>query len=214
MNPESLGPLFDPPPAHGVPLLAATLLMVLLPAAGIAAAGLLRGRLSRGGALAGLVLLPLVGYALGNLHVMDAGRDTAFCGSCHVMAPLEAALRIDDGSLAARHVARGAIPVRQACYGCHGGYGIWGGAQAKLAGVRHMLVNLTGRVQYPIAMYGRYDVAECLDCHAQTSAFRNAEAHRLPELQAALLDGSMACTGACHAAPHPESALAAPGAAP
>jgi hypothetical protein len=73
---------------------------------------------------------------------------------------------------------------------------------------------VTGRITYPIEIAGRYDISQCLDCHAQSAKFREQPAHQDPDLQKSLLDGSMGCTGVCHAAPHPDSALAAPGAKP
>ncbi len=210
MNPESLGPLFQRPLSDGDSFVVALILALAAPAALIALAGLVRGRLPRGPATMGLVVLPLAAYGLANIQLPQVARQTEFCGSCHVMQPIAASLRVDDGTLASRHVRIAAIPSREVCYGCHAGYGVFGGIKAKVAGVRHMVTNLTGQVRYPLEINGRYDVAQCLDCHAQSEPFRKQDAHRPPEIQQALLDGSMACTGACHAAPHPESALVAP----
>lgn len=210
MDPGSLGPLFQRPAPDGDSYVVALMLALTAPAALIALLGLVRGRLPRGPATMGLVVLPLAAYGLANIQLPQIARQTEFCGSCHVMQPIEAALHTDNGSLASRHVRIAAIPSREVCYGCHAGYGVFGGIKAKIAGVRHMITNLTGRIQYPLEIHDRYDVAQCLDCHAQSEPFRQQEAHRPPEIQQALLDGSIACTGACHAPPHPESALAAP----
>ena len=188
----------------------AFLAIVIVPAAVLGIIGLLRGRLAFASAIVSLLVLPLIAYGLGNLYMMQVAKKTEFCGSCHVMQPIESAVHVDDGSLAARHVALGAIPSSEACYGCHGGYGVWGGVGAKMDGIRHMYLNLTRQIVYPIAIAGHYDISQCLDCHAQSTKFRGQAAHQDPDLQKALLDGSMGCTGVCHAAPHPDSALAAP----
>jgi hypothetical protein len=214
MDSETLGPLFQRPPMHGAPYMVAFLLLLLVPAVAIGLLGLLRGHVSVATGVVGLLVLPFAAYGLGNLYVIQVAKETQFCGSCHVMEPIAAAIHVDDGSLAARHVALGAIPNNEACYGCHGGYGVWGGVGAKMDGIRHMFLNLTGRIHYPIEIVGRYDISQCLDCHAQSTKFRAQEAHRDPDMQKALLDGSMTCTGVCHAPPHPESALLAPGAKP
>lgn len=214
MDPQSLGPLFEQPPTHGLAYLLVFMVLLIVPAATISGVGLARGHLPFAASVIGIVVLPFMAYAMGNLFVLQAAKHTDFCGSCHVMEPVEAAIHVDDGSLAARHVALGAIPKNEACYGCHGGYGVWGGVGAKMNGMRHMFLNLTGQIEYPIALVGSYDVSQCLGCHAQSTAFRSQATHADPDLQKALLDGSMACTGACHAAPHPDTALAEPGSKP
>jgi len=59
----------------------------------------------------------------------------------------------------------------------------------------------------PRELNGPFDIASCLGCHAGAASFRDVEAHQDPDVQQALLSHTMACTGACHPAAHPEEAL-------
>lgn len=178
-----------------------------VPAAAILIWGLVRGRLSPPLAMAGLIL-PGVAYGLGVLMVLEESKSVQFCGSCHVMVPVEQHLTApDDTSLAAIHYQRGRVPTAEACYTCHSGYGIWGTFDAKKAGVMHMVRALTKTYELPLKLNGTFDITSCLGCHAGAPAFRAVEAHQAPDLQAALLDRSMSCTGMCHPAAHPEEAL-------
>ena len=90
---------------------------------------------------------------------------------------------------------------------CHSGYGIWGGVQAKMAGVNHMLHTVTGAYEYPLKMAAAFDIKSCLGCHAETPAFRDQPAHQDEGIQQALLSQEMGCAGACHAPAHPEEVL-------
>jgi cytochrome c nitrite reductase small subunit len=208
------GPLFVSPPVQpAVDWLRLLPILVALPAAAILAWGVARGRLPPALAVAGLVL-PIVAYGLGMLLVMEESKGTQFCGSCHVMVPVVQHLVVSDNpSLAAIHYQRGLVPTGEACYTCHSGYGIWGTFDAKKAGVMHMVRALTGRYALPLKILGTFDIASCLGCHAGAASFRAVEAHQAPDLQAALLNRSMSCTGACHPAAHPDEALNGGGAA-
>lgn len=209
MTPSPPGPLFASPPvqpavewSHLLPLL------VAVPAMAILAWGSIRGRLPPSMALAGIVLLPTLAYGLGAFMLLEDSKDVRFCGSCHVMTPIVASLSDgNNGSLAAVHYTRGLVPTGEACYVCHSGYGIWGTFDAKVAGVMHMVRTVTGRYALPIALHGTFDITSCLGCHAGATSFRAVEAHQDPDLQSALLDGTMTCTGACHPAAHPPEAL-------
>ena len=178
---------------------------------GVAAAALLlwaliRGRLPPSYGIAA-VLLPVAAYGLGSLYMLDGSKQVAFCGSCHVMTPIMESLRSNDGSLAAIHYGRGLVPHDQACFTCHSGYGIWGGVDAKIAGVMHMVRTATGWYDLPIAIHGPFDIDSCLGCHAAASSFRAVEAHKDPDLQKQLVSRELSCAGICHPAAHPESAL-------
>jgi len=182
-------------------------ILVALPAAVILLWGLVRGRLPPALAVAGLAL-PAAAYGLGVLMVMEKSKDLHFCGSCHVMTPVVESLHATDGdSLAAIHYTRGLVPTAQACYTCHSGYGIWGTVGAKRAGVMHMVRAFTGWYVLPVHLNGTFDINSCLGCHAGAASFRAVTAHQDPDLQAALLNRSMSCTGACHPAAHPDAAL-------
>ncbi len=208
------GPLFASPPVepavdwtHVLPLLvAAPAILILL-------VGLVRGRLPPALAAAGIVGLPIAAYGLGVLMLLETSKDVRFCGSCHVMTPIVASLSdAGDDSLAAVHYTRGLVPTGEACYVCHSGYGIWGTVDAKKAGMMHMVRTVTGKYELPIALHGTFDIESCLSCHAGAASFRAVAAHQDPDLQRALLDRTMSCTGICHPAAHPAAALTGGGA--
>jgi hypothetical protein len=203
---ENLGPLFVLPtdPDRFWILI----LLVSIPTIAGACITLVQGRLPAALSYSVLLLLPVFGYVLGNLHVLDASKKVSFCGSCHeTMSPVWDALRENEGTLAAKHYQRGAVSHRTACYQCHSGYGIWGGANAKLAGVNHMLHTVTGSYEYPLTMRGPFDIDSCLDCHAGAKPFREAVVHQDADIQRMLVDREMGCTGSCHPAAHPPEAL-------
>lgn len=208
MNAAPVGPLFTSPPVAAAVDWARVLpVLVALPAVAILLWGLVRGRLPPHMGVAALVLT-LGAYGLGMLMVMEESKDIRFCGSCHLMTPIVDSLHAADGdSLAAIHYSRGLVPTGEACYTCHSGYGIWGTFGAKKAGAVHMLHNLTGGYSFPLALHGTFDIDACLGCHAGAASFRAVEAHQAPDLQEALLNRSMSCTGACHPAAHPTEAL-------
>jgi hypothetical protein len=79
-----------------------------------------------------------------------------------------------------------------------------------MAGVMHMIRTVTGRYELPLKTHGPFDIDSCLGCHAHAPAFRAVEAHQEPDLQKQLLSGELSCTGLCHPAAHPESALKGP----
>lgn len=204
---SDLGPLFQWPPTpqrfswlRVLPFLATLPAMVLLPV------GIVRNALKPPLAVAAIVLFPIAAYGLSVMLVLEHSKAIPFCGSCHVMAPVVESLAGDTG-LAASHFRRGAVSHDEACYVCHSGYGIWGTVDAKVAGVKHMWHTVTGRYDLPIQHQGPFDINSCLNCHARAQAFRAVEAHRDRDLQAALLSREMSCTGICHEAAHPESAL-------
>ncbi len=203
---EDLGPLFVPP--HEPDRFWVVIALLAISVIGAALVALVRGRLPDALSYPVLLLLPLVAYLLGDLHVIEESKRVEFCGSCHeTMSPLVEAMKTNDEYLAGIHFQRGAVPHETACYRCHGGYGLWGDARAKVAGFAHMLNTATGNYHFPIQKVGAFDIASCLDCHAQAAPFRASEVHRDPDLQQTLLAGEMGCVGLCHPAPHPEEAL-------
>jgi len=204
---DATSPLFaGPPAAHGIQWLAVLALLVGCVAATLLLWGLVRGRLPTSFAGAA-VLLPIGAYALGGLHMLEESKQVSFCGSCHIMTPIQKSLESNDGSLASIHYGRGLVSHETACFTCHSGYGIWGGVDAKMAGVMHMVRAATGWYTLPITLNGKFDIDSCLGCHAMASSFRAVEAHQDPDLQKLLLSRELSCTGACHPAAHPEAAL-------
>jgi hypothetical protein len=203
---EELGPLFVAPVEPDRMGLIITFFAVAVIAVSLIA--LVRGRLPNAFSSSILLLLPVFGYVLGNMHVLEESKRVEFCGSCHAtMSPIVEAMRSDTEYLSSIHYRRGAVPYDNACYRCHGGYGLWGDAQAKFAGVRHMMNTITGGYELPLQKSGTFDITSCLDCHAQAAPFREQETHRDPDLQQSLLTGEIGCVGLCHPAPHPPEAL-------
>lgn len=204
---EALGPLFVGPGTGGIEWSAILPILIAIPAIVLLVSRLFaRSPFPPALAAAGL-LLPVAAYAVASLYVLEGSRKPSFCGSCHVMTPLLASVRGDDGSLASTHYARGLVPHDQACYTCHSGYGIWGGVDAKMAGVMHMIRTVTGRYELPLKTHGPFDIDSCLGCHAHAPAFRAVADHQNPDVQKQLLSHELTCTGICHATAHPESAL-------
>ncbi len=203
---EELGPLFVHPSEPGRFWI--VILIVSLPTIVAGLYVLFRGQLPAVLSSSILVLLPLVGYLLGNMHVLDESKRVTFCGSCHeTMSPLLETLRNDDSTLAGLHYQRGAVSHETACYSCHSGYGLAGDMTAKMSGMRHMMHTAVGWEEYPLALRRPFDIDSCLDCHAEAKPFQAVEAHRDPGLQKALVGRDMGCTGACHVTAHPEVAL-------
>ena len=204
---DASGPLFAAElHGRGIPWLHVLPLLAALPAACLLGWGLARGRLlpAVGGVAA---FLTAAAFGLAGLLVIEDSKRVDFCGSCHVMSPLADSLHADDGSLASTHFARGLVPHDTACYTCHSGYGIWGTFRAKRAGVMHMVHTVTGGYQLPLALNAPFDIDSCLGCHLGASRFRAVEIHRDPDVQKALVSREVGCTGACHPAAHPPSAL-------
>jgi len=204
---NATGPLFaGPAGAHSIPWLEVIPIILGVPAFGLLLIGLIRGKLPPSLAGAALVL-PIAAYGVACLYMLEDSKKTTFCGSCHIMTPLLNSLGSNDGSLASTHYTRGRVPHDEACFTCHSGYGIWGTMGAKMAGVMHMVRTVTGRYELPLRVNGTFDIDSCLGCHAYASSFRAVEAHQDPELQKMLVSRQMSCTGSCHPAAHPDSAL-------
>jgi len=206
---NDLGPLFVAP--HEPDRMGAAIAVLAFVVAAVGLVALIRGRLPDMFSYSALLLLPAFGYLLGNMHLLEASKRVEFCGSCHeTMSPIVEAMRSDTEYLSSFHYRRGAVPHEFACYRCHGGYGLWGGVQAKRAGITHMLHTITNRYEFPLKKLTTFDISSCLDCHAQAAPFRAQETHRDPGLQEALLSGEIGCVGLCHPLPHPPEALQGP----
>ncbi|MCH7869872.1 MAG: hypothetical protein IH881_19420 [Myxococcales bacterium] len=201
-----LGPLFVP--LGGPDYFWILILVFAIPTIGLCLYTLMRGELPAVLSTSGLVLLPVFGYVLGNLHVMNQSTSVEFCGSCHVtMPPLVESMKMGGNELAASHFRKGAVSHKNACYVCHSGYGALGDVRAKLAGINHMLHTIRGSEDYPLKMRSTFDIQSCLDCHAATEPFRSVKGHKTRGIQNQLMSGEIGCTGACHEPAHPPAAL-------
>jgi nitrate/TMAO reductase-like tetraheme cytochrome c subunit len=202
---DPTGPLFHLPDSPAYLWLVG--LVFAIPAIAIAVIGLVRGRLPAALGLTGAILVPVFAYVVGGFFVLEKSKSVRFCGSCHeTMSPLVASLPEDNGSLASIHWQSGAVSHADACFQCHSGYGIWGTVDAKFAGVRHMILTVTGGYKYPLHARS-FDIASCLGCHAEAVPFRAQPAHQAPEVQQQLLAGELSCAGTCHPDAHPADAL-------
>ena len=203
---NQLGPLFAP--LSGPDLFWIVILVFAIPTIGLCLYALARGELPAVLSTSGLVLLPLFGYVLGNLHVLDESKSVEFCGSCHVtMPPLVESMKSGGNDLAASHYRNGAVSHKNACYVCHSGYGLLGDVNAKLAGINHMIHTVRQSERYPLKMRTTFDIRSCLDCHAATESFQSVKGHTVAGIQNNLISGEIGCTGACHEPAHPRAAL-------
>ncbi len=204
---NELGPLFTHPGDLSEPIPGALAVAICAIALGFCLWVLVRGRVSDALLGTSLVTLPVLAFAVTGAVLAERSKQTDFCMSCHIMEPLRDTATPQDTLLAGIHMSRGAVPTAKSCYTCHSGYGMQGGVRAKLNGLRHMTMELTGRYELPLTLHGEFDLKSCLACHAEASAFRAQPAHAAPEIQDALLSGQMRCTGMCHPAAHPPEAL-------
>lgn len=206
---NELGPLFTYP-GDLIEAIPGYLPMALaLAAVALASWILIRRKVGEGLMTAGLVTLPVLAFALSDAVLLERSKKTEFCVSCHLMEPLlETARPEDPESLASIHIARGAVPVSKACYTCHSGYGLLGTVDAKIAGVRHMLLTVTGTHSVPLEIHGRFDINSCLSCHAESARFRDQPSHQARDIQDLLLAGDMNCTD-CHVPAHSPEAIGA-----
>lgn len=178
----------------------------------LAACALFRRRLSRETYhryLFGVfLLLPVVFFAtLGS--VLEETKSVQSCASCHVMESFVKDLTDPKSeTLASAHFRNKWIPENQ-CYSCHTSYGVHGTLEAKLGGLRHWALYVTGSWKEPIRYRGKYPNSNCLACHGGTPKYEAVKTH--VKNAAALLADTKSCAS-CHT-PHPEPP-AAPGASP
>lgn len=148
----------------------------------------------------GLLVLPLVSLALGNVVGLQQAKQVEFCGSCHLtMGPFVTDLQTPASeSLAAKHFRNRWIPDAQ-CYTCHTSYGMFGDVKAKMAGLSDVYKYYTRTYELPPKMHAPYQNSECLKCHENTPKFVDAEAH--VELLPSIRSGEFSCND-CHAPAH------------
>jgi len=131
-------------------------------------------------AFVALFLLPGFVFTRGLSFQLQESKTTSFCLSCHIMAKHGTSLWVDNvDSLAAAHFQNRRINQEEACYTCHTTYAMFGDVQAKLGGLRHVLVNYIGEppAETKIELYRPYSNRECLHCHAGARSFEESELH-------------------------------------
>ena len=136
---------------------------------------------------------------------LERSKRVDFCVSCHEMAPYGESLGIDDDELVpANHSQNRLVSRDKACYQCHTDYTMFGPIEAKIAGIRHVLVHYTGQVPERIELYKPYDSGVCLNCHAGARSFEESRHHTRKEgLLAGLKSGEKSCLDSgCHDLAH------------
>jgi cytochrome c nitrite reductase small subunit len=153
--------------------------------------------------IAFVMLSPLV-YFLNFGLAIQGSKPVEFCNSCHVMKPYVDDLENPESErLAAQHFQYRWISDHQ-CYTCHSDYGLFGGAEAKLAGLRHYVKYYLTGYERPIKIRGTYDNKRCLHCHGPVASYREIAEHQKNE--AAIATSEMSCLGSsCHVKTHPDA---------
>ncbi len=151
-------------------------------------------------AFVGLLVLPMVSLALGNVVGLEQAKKVEFCGSCHLtMSGFVNDMRdAQSTSLAAMHFRNRWIPDAQ-CYTCHASYGMFGDVQAKMAGLSDVYKYYTRTYKIPVRMHKPYQNSECLKCHENTPKFVDSESH--VDLLPAIRAGEFSCVD-CHGPAH------------
>lgn len=152
--------------------------------------------------IAFLILSPLA-YFLNLGVAVQESKPVSFCNSCHPMeAYVEDLTNPDSELLAALHYQYRWISDHQ-CYTCHSDYGIFGDAQAKIAGIRHFWSYYIAGYETPIKIRGTYNNERCLHCHAPVRDYQEVPEHE--DNKEAIEASKMSCIGAeCHVSPHPK----------
>jgi nitrate/TMAO reductase-like tetraheme cytochrome c subunit len=128
--------------------------------------------------LIAFAVLPAVATTFGTNAHIEASKSTEFCLSCHAMEPYGESLLLDDPAhVPAAHFQNGRVPRDHACYSCHTTYTLYGDAQAKWKGLRHLYVNYVAGVPEKIELYEPFKNRECLHCHDGARSFEENEFH-------------------------------------
>jgi len=129
-------------------------------------------------AFVALFIVPVIALAIGGSSHLENSKKTEFCLSCHVMESYGESLYIDDPTyIPANHFQNNRVPQEEACYTCHTQYTMFGGAKAKLRGLKHVAINYLGKIPEELELYSPYDNRECLHCHDGARSFEEQEIH-------------------------------------
>jgi cytochrome c nitrite reductase small subunit len=150
------------------------------------------------------VLSPII-YLLNFGSSLEESKTVDFCNSCHPMRGFVHDLRNPDSQyLASEHYQYRWIANDQ-CFTCHSNYGLFGDAEAKMDGIRHVWAYYITGYKTPIKLYGTYNNGICLRCHAPTLGFQQTDEH--VENASDIISSKMSCLGLdCHVKPHPKEA--------
>jgi cytochrome c-type protein NapC len=175
-------------------------------------ADLTRSREGKILAFVALLALPAIALWEGFSEHMDRAETTKFCLSCHVMEDYGKSLLVDDPSyIPAAHYQNNRVPRDHACYTCHTDYTMFGTVDAKIHGVRHLMVQYFGTVPKPedIKLYTPFNNRECLHCHLGARKFEEQQAHhRTPDELGKIKANELSCTSSrCHDIVHDVATL-------
>lgn len=152
------------------------------------------------------VVLPFVTWFSGFLVHYENAKKTEFCLSCHEMTPYGKSLFIDDNEyVPANHFQSARVDQNEACYTCHTSYTMFGGVEAKMKGMKHLLVHFTKDTkQGEIKLYEEFNNRECLHCHENSRPFLLKSEHNDENANIAdLLAGKQSCiSSGCHDVAH------------
>jgi len=152
----------------------------------------------------GICVLPIPALFVSIGVGLEQSKDVTFCNSCHTMDPFFIDMN-NPGSatLAALHYRNRYIQ-REHCWTCHSDYGIFGTAEAKMDGLKHVYRYSFHTYKLPIQLKYPYDLSICLNCHAESALFQRPRND--PEAHAGVLEGVMnneiSCL-TCHGQAHP-----------
>lgn len=164
-----------------------------------------RGRWGRIQAFASLFIVPGLVTALATTRHLEQAKSTEFCGSCHVMESYSATLHADADWLPAAHYQNRWVPRDQACFSCHTTYTMFGDVEAKLKGLKHVMVNYFGTIPEKLELYEPYLNRECLSCHGGSRRLLDDDMHA--EVILAADPEAVSCLE-CHDEIHPLDELA------
>ena len=151
-------------------------------------------------ALVGIAVLPAVATTFGMNAQLEASKSTEFCLSCHAMEPYGESLLIDDvDHVPANHFQNSRVPRDHACFSCHTTYTMYGDAEAKLKGLRHLWINYLGTIPEKIELYEPFKNRECLHCHDGARTFEENDFH--VEYREQLASNETSCLE-CHDVAH------------
>lgn len=149
----------------------------------------------------GVAVLPIPAVVLSGVVGLEHSKAVTFCSSCHPMDPFVDDMRDTDSELLAAVHYNNRFIQREHCYTCHTDYGIFGTIESKLAGLRHVYKDASGRWEAPISLPKPYQFRICLDCHAGALRFEDEEDHE--DVIEEVVNGETDCTE-CHETAHPE----------
>lgn len=158
--------------------------------------------------LFGMLLVPTAAVSLGAYQMLEGNKEMNACVRCHVMRPM--AVDMEDPqseTLAAKHYRNKWIADEQ-CFHCHTDYGFSGTIEAKLTGLRHLLVYTSRTYHEPIQLGKPFNNRNCMHCHGGTPKYDNAEMHGV--MAESIVSNETSCTS-CHGEPHPSRDKRTPG---